>query len=341
MATLSIFDVSPYIHTAEHISKYSDRKCCNFPVGGLQYFLKFLALDMKIGRHIVLCFDSKSFRKEIDKNYKGHRKPNYAVYAQLKFLIEQLERVGIPCYKLDGYEADDLVHTAVMQNYRHYDDIVIYTGDKDLAHNILDDKVSIEAVNTNCNSITKSNFLTSISKDREVLFNTVSMFKALTGDTSDNIPAFYLDDGTKGSAIYQEIFLYLISHREFNNVKVTLNPQSLKILVGMLHPNWTDADKARLDKNISLVYPKLADIQISPLKPWTFNYKGFEDLLRLVKAREAMYSFNCVREQTEEDRKLLAKKGREFISGEFAADNNLPLKVMETPSESLFLREFD
>lgn len=340
MPRLSIFDVSPYIYTAEHVNKYADRSYCGFPLGGLQYFLKYLALDIKMERHIVLCFDARSFRKDIDSGYKAHRKPNYNVKVQLDFLFEELQRAGIPCYKVDGLEADDLIHTAVFQNYKKYDDIYIHGSDKDLAHNIIGDNVFLQSVNSNSVDINKGNFLTAISTDRLVLYNTVSIYKALTGDTSDSIPSITFDDGTTGAQLYDKIYNKLLEDPKLSNLSITLNPKALPILAKGLR-NCTENDLKKIEHNSKLVYPVRTSIDIEPLKPWSFNFDKFLSILRKVKANEAMRCFNTYAEQTADDRDDLAKRGKAFMSGEFAVDKNLPMTATSSPCESLFLREFD
>lgn len=341
MKTLEIFDVSPYIHTAENVDKYASRYSYKFPVGGMQYFLKFLALNLKVNNDVILCFDSRSFRKDLSEKYKSSRKSAYPVYAQLDFLVEHLERCGIPCYKIDGYEADDLIHTAVFQNYKNYDLINIYGNDRDLAHNIIDQKVTLRAINSTTNTVNYYNFSKALVKGMYLPFNTISAYKVLTGDVSDEIEPFIAEDGTTGSQVYKEIVKLIMENPSINKYQITASRKMIDLVIKFKYRNFTENDLAKLKLNMDLVFPKRADKQMKAVNICDIDKVKLIELFRLVGAYDAMKCFGKPLLQTPEDRDYLAKRGQSFMNGEFAVDNDLPLTPLDSFGEVLFCREFD
>ena len=86
----------------------------------------------------AICCDSrKSWRRELAPTYKANRPPSEEpMLHQLRLAQEQLAADGFPVWQVDGFEADDLIATAV----RHYiepekaldTEVMIESGDKDL-----------------------------------------------------------------------------------------------------------------------------------------------------------------------------------------------------------------
>lgn len=65
--------------------------------------------------HVAVCCDAPhGFRKEIDPTYKANRPEREETLAhQIALAEEQLARDGFPLWKVDRYEADDIIATAV------------------------------------------------------------------------------------------------------------------------------------------------------------------------------------------------------------------------------------
>lgn len=341
MKTLEIFDVSPYIHTAENVDKYASRYLYKFPVGGIQYFLKYLAVNLKINNDIILCFDSRSFRKDLSVKYKSSRKSAYPVYAQLDFLVEHLERCGIPCYKVDGYEADDLIHTAVFQNYKDYDSINIYGNDKDLAHNIIDSKITLRAINSTSNTITYHNFSKGLVKGTYIHFNTISAYKVFTGDNSDEIDSFVAEDGTTGLEVYKAMIKLILENPSINKYSITATRKMIELVLKYKFSHFTQNDLAKIRLNMDLVFPKRTEKEMKAVSISKIDKSKLMELCRMVGAYDAMKCFGSPLPQTPEDREYLAKKGKSFVNGEFAVDNDLPLTPLDSFGEVLFCREFE
>ena len=80
--------------------------------GWLTTFLR--TLRERKPSHVVLTFDTSAptFRDELFKDYKAQRPPtDPELHEQIPMVEEICAAFGIPVYKVDGFEADDLVGT--------------------------------------------------------------------------------------------------------------------------------------------------------------------------------------------------------------------------------------
>ena len=134
---------------------------------------------------VVVVFDApgKTFRDEIFAEYKSHRPPMPDdLRAQVAPLLEAVEAMGLPLLRIEGVEADDVIGTLAKRASAAGDQVIISTGDKDMAQ-LVDDRVTL--VNT----------MTGASMDRagvkakfDVYPEQIVDYLALVGDSSDNIP---------------------------------------------------------------------------------------------------------------------------------------------------------
>lgn len=95
----------------------------------------------------VCCDSGKSFRKEIDPTYKANRPAQDApLKHQIRLAIEKLRADGFPIWCIDGFEADDVIATAVSRALAiENTSVVIATADKDLLQ-LVGPRVSVKSV---------------------------------------------------------------------------------------------------------------------------------------------------------------------------------------------------
>jgi DNA polymerase-1 len=139
--------------------------------------------------YIAVAWDirgtSTGKRSEIYADYKaGRTKPPDDFYAQLPILHELLESFGWPLYELDQYEADDIMGTVAREAGEKGIETCIVTGDYDM--------LQLISPNT-CVYITRKGS-DLIYFDDDAFFAKYGVkvaqfvdYKALVGDTSDNI----------------------------------------------------------------------------------------------------------------------------------------------------------
>ncbi|MHB8572155.1 MAG: DNA polymerase I [Candidatus Dormibacteria bacterium] len=139
--------------------------------------------------HLAVCLDraAPTLRKQEVESYKAHRRPMPDdLRAQIGRVREIIEIFGIPIYEMDGYEADDLIATLAGQASKAGLRVRVVTGDLD-ALQLVDDRVEVQVTSRGVTD-------TRVYREAEVLERyglrpeQLPEFKALTGDTSDNIP---------------------------------------------------------------------------------------------------------------------------------------------------------
>ncbi|MFL0755726.1 MAG: DNA polymerase I [Prochlorococcus sp.] len=161
-------------------------------------FLKSL-LDHSKGlspQGLVIAFDTAepTFRHKADSNYKAHRDVAPEIFFQdLKQLQEILEnQLQLPLCLAPGYEADDVLGTLANQAASDGWRIRILSGDRDLFQ-LVDDQRDIAvlymgggpyAKNSGPSLIDEAGVLAKLGVTPEKVVE----LKALTGDSSDNIP---------------------------------------------------------------------------------------------------------------------------------------------------------
>lgn len=169
-----------------------------FPTSVTYGFLKSLLDNCKnlSPEGICIAFDTEkpTFRHELDPNYKANRDVAPDIFFQD---IEQLELIlkeglNLPIFKSPGYEADDLLGTIANDASSKGWRVNILSGDRDLFQ-LVDDQKDIYVLYMGGGPYAKSGnpILIKESGVKEKLGvppERVVDLKALTGDSSDNIP---------------------------------------------------------------------------------------------------------------------------------------------------------
>ena len=158
------------------------------PVTGTYGFLNalFSVIEKYQFDSVIPVYDAgANWRKKEDENYKADReKSSLAHYADMNLLVEDvLPTLGFTPVGVKGYEADDVIAT-ISRKSPAYEEVFIFTCDKDLLQ-LVNNRVKVLLFN-------------SAKKVREVdidgvvdIFGVlpadVKYFKALAGDSSDNV----------------------------------------------------------------------------------------------------------------------------------------------------------
>ena len=193
---------------------------------------------------IAVTFDVShhTFRTELYEDYKANREamPD-AMHTQMEFICEGLKAFDIPIYTKEGFEADDLIGTISARAAERGDTTLILTGDQD-AFQLIDRKGLIKVLIPS-QGILKEYGWHEVYEKLGVYPNQVIDYKALRGDTSDNIP------GVKG--IGEKTAQYLLG--EYKNLeKVLENCENIE--------KKSVREKICAEKDIALMSQKLATI---------------------------------------------------------------------------------
>lgn len=151
-----------------------------------------------IGHDVTMsiCVDSKSARKESGvsgaEEYKANRVNRLTEEDLLNISIIQdlLKKAGHNVYKIDGYEADDIINYLVHKFSNDFDYSVIYTNDKDILINICD-KVGVMRFKQKVGytQVDMNNYEAYLEKEfgTFIPYNALGLFLSSVGDTADRI----------------------------------------------------------------------------------------------------------------------------------------------------------
>ena len=183
---LVLVDGSSYLFRAFHaLPALTNSK--NEPTGaihGVIAMLKRLVDDYQPER-LGVVFDpkGKTIRNDWYPEYKANR-PSMPdeLRDQIKPLHEIVQALGFPLIVVDGYEADDVIGTLARRAADEDLDVVISTGDKDLAQ-LVTDKITL--INTMDNSVLDEQ---GVVNKFGVKPDQIIDYLTLIGDKVDNIP---------------------------------------------------------------------------------------------------------------------------------------------------------
>jgi len=165
--------------------------------GFTSMILKLLDSEEEVGIGVVWDGGMPKFRLEVFPEYKAQRSAMpEELRAQLDHLDEILEAMNIPAIRAQGFEADDALATMSRQIP---DDVELFivTGDQD-AMQLVDGRVKVLRT-TRGVSETKTYGREEVVEEYGVTPEQIPDYKALTGDSSDNIPGVR-GIGPKGAA---------------------------------------------------------------------------------------------------------------------------------------------
>jgi DNA polymerase I len=153
-------------------------------VYGIYNMLKRL-IDSVKPTHILVAQDTKggSFRKEMYPEYKANRgAPPDDLIPQFDLIEELVHCLDLPVCKMPGFEADDIIGSAIIQFKSEFNDVFIASGDKDLMQ-FVDEKVKM--IDTMKNVVFG---ITEVKDKMGVYPHQIVDYLSLLGDASDNIP---------------------------------------------------------------------------------------------------------------------------------------------------------
>ncbi|WP_338355480.1 DNA polymerase I [uncultured Marinobacter sp.] len=181
-----LVDGSSYLFRAYHaLPPLTTSK--DHPTGaikGVISMLRRLEQDFP-GSKMVVVFDAKgkTFRHDLYEEYKANRPPMPEDLAcQIEPIHEIVKAMGLPLLTVTGVEADDVIGTLANEATSKGIDVVVSTGDKDMAQLVSD-------------HVTLINTMTETRMDRDGVVEKFGVtpeqivdYLALVGDKVDNIP---------------------------------------------------------------------------------------------------------------------------------------------------------
>ncbi len=248
MKTLTIFDTFGFFFRNYYALPYL-KSSDGFPTGLLTGFANFIyTLEKDFPTDYVLfALDSsgKNFRHELDENYKANRKEAPEdLKRQLPVAINWIDKMGFKSFSKEGFEADDIIASAVKFAKENDLKVRIVTHDKDLYQLIDDGRVvvfdpikKIEIDEQKC----KEKFGVPPSK--------IGDYLSIVGDSADNIPGVK-GIGDKGA---KKLLGEFESVEEiYENLDKVLNKRAKKLLEESKESAFLSKKLVQLDSSIDL-----------------------------------------------------------------------------------------
>ncbi len=183
---LVLIDGSSYLYRAFHaLPNLTNSQ--GEPTGALHGVLtminKLVREQPAVRVGVVFDAQGKTFRDEMYAEYKANRPPMPdELRDQVKPLLDAIKSMGLPLLQVAGVEADDVIGTLCRDAAASNLNVLVSTGDKDLAQ-LVNDNVTL--VNTMNESVLDRE---GVKTKFDVYPEQIIDYLALVGDSSDNIP---------------------------------------------------------------------------------------------------------------------------------------------------------
>jgi DNA polymerase-1 len=183
---LILIDGSSYLYRAFHaLPPLSNSR--GEPTGAIHGVLNMLQRLRREypTQQVAVVFDApgRTFRDELFAHYKAQRPamPD-ELRSQIAPLLEAVQGLGFPLLRVSGVEADDVIGTLARRAAQGGQQVLISTGDKDMAQ-LVDEHVTL--INTMSNTQMDR---AGVKAKFDVYPEQIIDYLALVGDSSDNIP---------------------------------------------------------------------------------------------------------------------------------------------------------
>lgn len=185
-APILLIDGSSYLFRAFHAAPPHLSTADGVPTGTIRLFINMLQKLLKDypGSPVVMVFDPPggNFRNEIYPEYKANRgKMDDDLRVQIAPIHEFCDAMGMPPVVIPNTEADDVLGTLAVRAADLNHDVIICTGDKDLAQ-LVNERISL--LDGMKNTMTGPD---EVVEKHGVPPERIAEMLALAGDRSDNI----------------------------------------------------------------------------------------------------------------------------------------------------------
>lgn len=285
MKQLVLIDGNAILHRAFHALPgltAPNGDLVNAVYGFFSMFLRVLE-DIK-PEYAIVCFDrpKPTFRKTLFVGYQAHRpKMAEGLGPQITVVHDLLNKMNVPIFEVDGYEADDVIGTLATQAVEKSKDVevIIVTGDRDLLQ-LVNGRVKVLSPVIGL----KETILFDAQKVEEKYGITPAQiidYKALIGDASDGYPGVAGIGPKTASNLLKQ-------YETFENLYEHLSDLPEKISAKLA----TDIEQASLAKKLATIVtdvPVTLDLPKCDLKGFDivglrdgFDSLGFQSLIKRI-----------------------------------------------------------
>lgn len=183
--TLYLIDGHAQLYRAYHAAP-NFRAPDGTPTGAVHGFCQLLLnlLEIRQPRYIAACFDpvGETFRHTLDAEYKANREPMPDdLKPQVPIILEACKGFKVPVYRIDGFEADDVIGTLTERAVAEGIEVMIVSADKDLMQLVRPGVSMYDAIRDKVYTPEEVYAAKGVRPDQ------IADWLALMGDASDNI----------------------------------------------------------------------------------------------------------------------------------------------------------
>ncbi len=257
------------------------------PTAGVYGFTSILLriFDQENPDYLAVVFDKgKTFRHEMYADYKGTRaKMPDDLRSQVERMREIVDAFNIPRLERENYEADDVLGSVARWASEEKGlGVKIITGDKDLLQ-LVTDRVVVNLAGFRL-SDARDYFPEDVKKKLGVLPEKVVDYKALCGDSSDNIP------GVKGigeKTATKLLEAYGSLDGIFDHID-EISGRAKSALEGSRETAYLSQKLSRIVTDLQI------DLDLEQARIDRFNPKAVEDLFRELEFRTLTNELNAL-----------------------------------------------
>lgn len=250
------------------------------PIAGVYGFTSVLLriLEQEDPDYLAVVFDTgKTFRDELFPDYKATRaKMPDDLRPQIERIRELVDTFHIPRLEIEGYEADDVLGSVSRKAVANGLGVKIFTGDRDLLQ-LVDERVIVNLPGRSL-SDARDYLPADVEEKLGVRPDQVVDYKALMGDSSDNIP------GVSGVGKKTAAKL-LKAHQTLDAVYRHLDDYT----PGLRQNLEDDREKAYLSQKLAAIVTDLdVPLDLEKARPDSFSTQAVHALFRELEFRSLL-----------------------------------------------------
>lgn len=289
------------------------------PTAGVFGFTSVLLriLEQEHPDYLAVAFDTgRTFRDELFPDYKGTRaKMPDELRIQIERIRQLVDAFNIPRLEVESYEADDVLGSVARQVSETGMGVKIITGDRDLLQ-LVNDRITVNLPGKSL-SDSKDYLAEDVMEFLGVRPDQVVDYKALVGDTSDNIP------GVAGIGEKTAISL-LQTYRSLDAIYANLDKLSASVQKKLEQGR----ENAYLSQKLATIVKDLpVKLDLEQARPEAFDPEQVEAIFRELEFRSLMNRLTAL--ETAYGKRVPQKEaGRERQLSMFGEPASTPLKIV-------------
>lgn len=232
--------------------------------------------------YIAVCFDvaGGTFRDQIFTGYKEKRvRADEDLYSQIPLVRDLVTACGLPIFDKTNYEADDVIGTLCAQAVKANDEVevIVLSGDMDLLQ-LVNDRVKVCLLRK---GLTESRVFDRAAVQEVYGFSAdqVIDYKALRGDTSDNIPGVPGIGEKTATLLLQKVGPLDEIYKQLGDSESTLAKEFSNSVRSKLELGRDSAMMSRTIATIECAVPGI-ELKLSDVAVGKFNVTGAREKIQ-------------------------------------------------------------